>query len=157
MGFSLVSHYRRKEKEMQASCLEFNSTICSKPNGKGGLREQSVQAWDPWPRTWPIGHRPLPGREMSMSILWALPSTLPTRHSLAPLCTSSLQVSLVFEDPTLNQPTTTPHLSWVSHTTWPGVQHPPGCGSLALSICLSPFPLVLLGRMSFRKLNFASR
>ena len=42
MGFSLVSHYRGKEKEMQASCLEFNSTICSKPNGEGGLREQSV-------------------------------------------------------------------------------------------------------------------
>ena len=74
-----------------------------------------------------------------------------TRHSLAPLCTSSLQVCLVFEDPTLNQPPTTPRLSWVSHTTWPGVQHPPGCGSLALSICLSPFPLVLLGRMPFRK------
>lgn len=40
MGFSLVSHYRRKEKEIQASCLESNSTICSKPNGEGGLWEQ---------------------------------------------------------------------------------------------------------------------
>lgn len=78
--------------------------------------------------------RPLPGREMSMSILWALPST--QQDTLAPPMYLIPQVSLVFEDPTLNQPTTTPHLSWVSHTTWPGVAPQAAVVWLYPSVCL---------------------